>query len=342
MTLPVVICDDSVLARNLLARSLPTNWEIEITFASNGQEALEAIRQGKGDLLFLDLNMPVMDGYQTLEAIRSEDLASLVLVVSGDIQAEAKKRVMALGALDFINKPVDPTLVVNILKSYGILGKGEYSTSKNSAYFESEQQVDLIDVAQEVVNIAMGQAGKQLGELLGTFIYLPVPRVHLQPYQDLPNLITLRQNMTYSGVSQGFIGSGIAGEALVIISSDSLPILTDLLSTNQKNSQENSEANELEVLTGLAGLLAGACLKGIAEQLDVQFSLGHPALLGQHTNLYKILGKNQQQKVLAINLDYQLVEKGIQCDLLLVFTEDSLPALTERMGCLNDQGRETN
>ncbi len=338
MTLPVVICDDSVLARNLLARSLPTNWDIKITFASNGQEALDAIRQGKGDLLFLDLNMPVMDGYQTLEAIRREDLASLVLVVSGDIQPEARKRVMALGALDFINKPINQKLVADILQSYGIISICECSDPKKPAYFETKQPIDLVDIAQEVVNIAMGQAGKLLGELLGTFIYLPVPRVHLQPYQDLPNLIALRPNMTYSGVSQGFIGSGIAGEALVIISSDNLPILTSLLSTNQENlaAKESSQASELEVLTSLASLLAGACLKGIAEQLDVQFSLGHPALLGQDTKLHKILGKNQQQKVLAINLDYQLVEKGIQCDLLLVFTEDSLPALTERMRCLND------
>lgn len=331
MTLPVIICDDSALARKQLARSLPGGWDISLTFASNGQEALDAIKQGKGDLLFLDLNMPVMDGYETLEAIRKEDLASLVLVVSGDIQPEAKKRVMALGALDFINKPINPELVTDILLNYGIISKNQPQSTTELARFK-DQQPDLTDLVQEVVNVAMGQAGKLLGDLLGTFVHLPIPKVYLQSYQNLPELITTRQGLTYSGVSQGFIGSGIAGEALVIISSDNLPVLANLLPAGQ----EDSDANELEVLTDLAALLAGACLKGISEQLDVQFSLGHPSLLGRRTRLGKLLGENQQQKVLAIDLDYQLPDKGMQCDLLLVFTEDSLPALTKRMGCLND------
>jgi len=156
--------------------------------------------------------------------------------------------------------------------------------------------------------------------------------VHLQPYLGLPSLIITRQALTYSGVSQGFIGSGIAGEAIIIVSTDNLPVLAKLLPT----SQQDRQATELEILTDLSGLLAGACLKGITQQLDVQFSLGHPTLLGQHTELHKLLGESQQQKVLAIDLDYQLPDKKIQCDLLLVFTEDSLPALTERMGCLNE------
>lgn len=331
MSLAVIICDDSALARKQLARSLPGGWDITITFANNGQEAIDAIKQGKGDLLFLDLNMPVMDGYETLEVIRREDLASLVLVVSGDIQPEARKRVMALGALDFINKPINAELVTDILLSYGIMSKSQPQSPTELARF-NDQQLDLTDLVQEVVNVAMGQAGKLLGELLGTFVHLPIPKVHLQPYQQLPNFITTRHGLTYSGVSQGFIGSSIAGEALLVVSSDNLPVLTRLLTTHQ----ENLLASELEVLTDLASLLTGACLKGISEQLDLQFSLGHPTLLGQQAEFSKLLGEKQQQSVLAIDLDYQLPDKGIQCDLLLVFTEDSLPALTERMGCLYD------
>ncbi|SFX07136.1 response regulator [Marinospirillum alkaliphilum] len=329
MTLPIVICDDSALARKQLARSLPGGWDVSISFASNGQEALEAIRQGKGDLLFLDLNMPVMDGYQTLEAIRREDLSTLVLVVSGDIQPEARQRVMALGALDFIRKPFGADTLTDILLRFGIISSSQPQTEIELARFD-DQPVDLPGLIQEVVNIAMGQAGKLLGELLGTFIHLPVPRVHLQPYPRLANLITTRPDADYSGVSQGFSGSGITGEALILIDTTSLPTLARLL----PETQQPDSNSELEILTDLAGLLAGACLKGFAEQLDIQFSLGHPTLLGRNTSLQQLLGSNQQKQVLAIDLDYQLPEKKIECDLLLVFTEDSLPALTERTGYL--------
>jgi len=57
-----------------MARALPKGWDVDVSFAGNGAEALDAIKAGKADILFLDLNMPVMDGYEALAAIRSQDL----------------------------------------------------------------------------------------------------------------------------------------------------------------------------------------------------------------------------------------------------------------------------
>ncbi|MGS0727650.1 response regulator, partial [Shewanella sp. 0m-11] len=119
MPLPILICDDSALARKQMARTLPKDWDIEITYATNGLEGIEAIREGKGEVVFLDLNMPVMDGYQVLEAIQKEDLPALVIVVSGDIQIKAHERVKSLGALDFIQKPVSAGSISHILQEYG-------------------------------------------------------------------------------------------------------------------------------------------------------------------------------------------------------------------------------
>jgi CheY-like chemotaxis protein len=102
MTIPILICDDSGLARKQMARTLPKEWDVDISYATNGAEGLEVIRAGKGEIVFLDLNMPVMDGYEVLEAIQKEDLPALVIVVSGDIQIKAHERVKALCELDFI------------------------------------------------------------------------------------------------------------------------------------------------------------------------------------------------------------------------------------------------
>ena len=65
----VLICDDSMVARKQVAKCLPQDWEVAIHFAKHGREAVEALEAGKGQLLLLDLNMPVMDGYQTLSLI---------------------------------------------------------------------------------------------------------------------------------------------------------------------------------------------------------------------------------------------------------------------------------
>ena len=89
MTIPILICDDSSFARKQMVRALPDNWDVCISFAENGEEAITAIKAGKADILFLDLNMPVLDGYGTLKIISEQDLPTLTIVVSGDIQPEA-------------------------------------------------------------------------------------------------------------------------------------------------------------------------------------------------------------------------------------------------------------
>lgn len=121
MSTPLLICDDSNMARKQVARSLPDGWDVDISFATNGREGIEAIKQGKGDVLLLDLNMPEMDGYEVLEAIVKQDLPTLTVVISGDIQPSAYERVIKLGALDFIRKPVSKEKLTEVLVKYGII-----------------------------------------------------------------------------------------------------------------------------------------------------------------------------------------------------------------------------
>lgn len=120
MTVSVLIVDDSPMARKMLMRALPPAWDIQITQAGSGQEALAAYRCGQVDVMFLDLTMPEMDGYQVLEILRQEDLNCLVIVVSADIQEKARERVRELGAIAFIRKPVDAEKIQTVLRQYGI------------------------------------------------------------------------------------------------------------------------------------------------------------------------------------------------------------------------------
>ncbi len=116
----VLICDDSGFARKQLMRALPGSWNVTLHQAADGLEGVEQILMGHGDLIFLDLTMPEMDGYGVLETLQREGLRSKVFVVSGDIQPEAHERVMALGALDFIKKPASPDTLLALLKRHGL------------------------------------------------------------------------------------------------------------------------------------------------------------------------------------------------------------------------------
>src|SRR5690606_10005963 len=130
MTTRILICDDSALARKQMAKALPPGLADDILFAGDGKEALAILRDQKAELLFLDLNMPELDGYQVLEHIRSEDLPVLTIVVSGDIQPEARERVRKLGAIDFIKKPTDTSVDSRLLEVYGFLRRSEHEANK--------------------------------------------------------------------------------------------------------------------------------------------------------------------------------------------------------------------
>ncbi|WP_271271804.1 response regulator [Aliamphritea hakodatensis] len=348
MATPLLICDDSSLARKQIARSLPDNLAVDVSFATHGGEALDAIRAGKGDVLLLDLNMPVMDGYQVLEAIQREDLPTMVIVISGDIQPSAYQRVKKLGALDFIKKPVDQNTLNHVLLQYGVFSDSDFveepvtetPATENTSDVQllnasGELSARLRDCYQEVANIAMGRAGDLLARLLNVFVMLPVPNVNYIAVSEVSMALSaIEADERISGVCQGFIGGGISGEALLILNDSSFLDLAALMNY----SEGVDEQAELELLMDVANVLIGACLGGISEQLDFKFSQGHPVVLGQHCHISDLMDDNikTMQKTLAIEISYGIEGHAIKCDLLLLFTEKSMQKLNEKVSHLLD------
>jgi len=330
MTTQVLICDDSSFARKQMARALPNKWDVELNYAANGAEALDLIRKGKGEILFLDLNMPVMDGYQTLQGILKEDLPTMTIVVSGDIQPEAMARVKKLGALAFIKKPVDGEQIVQILKDYGISIE---QTTGSTQDLDANLEIDLDDSYKELANVAMGRAADLLARLLGAFVVMPIPNVkHIEINELEMAMQHIKSDDSISAVCQGFIGSGVAGEALLIFNDTSYEDIAELM----KYDGEVNETAQLELLMDISSVLCNACLNGIADQLDVNFSVGHPMVIGQHIHFDDILkgSATQWKKLLTIEMGYKIENRNINCDLLLLVTEDSIDSLNDRVSYL--------
>ncbi len=88
---------------------------------ASGEQALEILRQGNADIsaVLLDINMPDMDGYQVLEAMRADPALSQipVIVITGSTGFDAEKKALALGASDYVMKPLDRDIIRHRIES---------------------------------------------------------------------------------------------------------------------------------------------------------------------------------------------------------------------------------
>ena len=116
-----LITDDSRMARKMLNKVLTefVGEDVNVIQATNGEEAVELYKKHKPDLCFMDLTMPVMDGYEATLQITQFDENAQVMVISADVQQGALDKARKNGALGFINKPIDSDKMKNILTKLG-------------------------------------------------------------------------------------------------------------------------------------------------------------------------------------------------------------------------------
>jgi class 3 adenylate cyclase len=108
----LLVVDDNRVNRLLLGRALEQLGHT-VTFAENGREGLEALRQRRVDLVLLDIEMPVMDGYQVLAALAADShLRDIPVVMMSSVEeVDSVARCIELGAEDYLFKPVNPVLL---------------------------------------------------------------------------------------------------------------------------------------------------------------------------------------------------------------------------------------
>lgn len=104
--LRAVVVDDEPLARERIETLLAEAGDIEVVQAcGDGARAVEAVRANQPDLLFLDIQMPEMDGFAVLEALSPVPLPTVVFVTAHDDHA---LRAFDMHAVDYILKPINP------------------------------------------------------------------------------------------------------------------------------------------------------------------------------------------------------------------------------------------
>ena len=109
----VLLVEDNELNRDMLTRRL-RRAGYEVLIAGDGQQGLEMTRSEKPDLVLLDMNLPVMDGWTTCKRIRSDGKLrhTPIIALTAHAMGEDRDRAMAAGCDDYATKPIDfPSLL---------------------------------------------------------------------------------------------------------------------------------------------------------------------------------------------------------------------------------------
>jgi CheY-like chemotaxis protein len=103
----ILIVDDDWAVRELLKESLEFGGHSAVT-VENGSQAYEQFRLNSFDMVFMDINMPKMDGIETVKAIRERHPDIPIIIMSGRNDPESIKEAFENGANDFLQKPFTP------------------------------------------------------------------------------------------------------------------------------------------------------------------------------------------------------------------------------------------
>lgn len=113
----VLAVDDSLTMRELLRAAL-RDAGYAVTLASDGREALDRLAEAAPDLIVTDLNMPRLDGFGLIEAVRSGQKAARIpiLVLTTETGQDLKDRARRIGATGWIGKPFDDAALVATIR----------------------------------------------------------------------------------------------------------------------------------------------------------------------------------------------------------------------------------
>ena len=141
--LNVLLVDDEIRITELLAYALRKE-PYEITTAHSGRQALEVIANQQIDILVTDIRMPEMDGLELSQQVRETYPRIQIIIISAHGDVNSVVEALKMGAVDFLQKPVDPKVLQLSLQSSA--EKLRLRTELDKAYGELAQEKELLSV----------------------------------------------------------------------------------------------------------------------------------------------------------------------------------------------------
>ncbi len=147
--LKILVVEDNEINRKLIKRTLE-NYNIEVTLANNGKEALDEVKNRKFDLVFMDIAMPVMDGVEALHEILKHELevgskhTPIVALTANALKGD-RERFLNEGFDEYVTKPIKRSNVEAILQMF----LGDKYLKNENEQTDNENKVEEADENEE-------------------------------------------------------------------------------------------------------------------------------------------------------------------------------------------------
>jgi CheY-like chemotaxis protein/HPt (histidine-containing phosphotransfer) domain-containing protein/anti-sigma regulatory factor (Ser/Thr protein kinase) len=112
--LHLLLVEDGADNQALMLQFL-TSSGATVETAGNGVEALAAMEKGTFDLVLMDIQMPVMDGYQATKKLRDKGVITPIIALTAHAMTGERERCLAAGCGEYLSKPVSPTLLIEVV-----------------------------------------------------------------------------------------------------------------------------------------------------------------------------------------------------------------------------------
>ncbi|MBF0194719.1 MAG: response regulator [Magnetococcales bacterium] len=156
-SLNVLLAEDNPFTQKLMSRLLAqNNHTVDVT--ANGQDTIKKFKNGKYDLILMDIRMPILDGIETAKAIRKHqktlnEKITPIIAVTALVEEEDKQRIFAAGIDGYHGKPVRSKILnQEIIRVLGITHNGKEMTKAKKETTEQLVKLDITSLLKTVDN----------------------------------------------------------------------------------------------------------------------------------------------------------------------------------------------
>jgi PAS domain S-box-containing protein len=114
----ILLVEDNKV-NQFLAKALLTSWKAKVDISEDGEDAVERVKGGDYALVLMDLQMPIMDGFEATALIRNDLQSSIPIIgLSANALNDERERSLQIGMNDYVSKPFKPELLYGIIRTY--------------------------------------------------------------------------------------------------------------------------------------------------------------------------------------------------------------------------------